>query len=214
MSNIFFEPWVGPNYQSGGFFGKRVLILGESLYCDGCEGCLSSGLQKAEEFETGGCWTTKKAVESYINDLSLSGGWRNTYLKFERSLVNEETNQEQRSKIWNSLLFYNYLQVAMTENRKSGTEDDYKNAELAFFEVLEMYRPEKIIVWGRRLWQKMPGGDKWTELDKIEVGNYSERVGSYKLSDGTEVQVMSVYHPSVGYSWDYWYQFIHAFINK
>jgi len=33
-SNIFFQPFVGKDYANGGIFGKRIMILGESYYCD------------------------------------------------------------------------------------------------------------------------------------------------------------------------------------
>ena len=33
-SNIFFQPFVGKDYANGGIFDKRIMILGESHYCD------------------------------------------------------------------------------------------------------------------------------------------------------------------------------------
>ncbi len=33
-NNIFFQPFVGKDYASGGVFGKRIMVLGESHYCD------------------------------------------------------------------------------------------------------------------------------------------------------------------------------------
>ena len=33
MSHMNFKPWVGKNYQSTGYKGKRILVLGESHYC-------------------------------------------------------------------------------------------------------------------------------------------------------------------------------------
>ena len=40
-SNIFFQPFVGKDYANGGIFGKRIMILGESHYCD--ESCADCG---------------------------------------------------------------------------------------------------------------------------------------------------------------------------
>jgi len=45
MSNIFFESFVGSAYSTGGIFGKRVMILGESHYCK--EGCTDRGNVRA-----------------------------------------------------------------------------------------------------------------------------------------------------------------------
>lgn len=39
--NIFFQPFVGKDYANGGIFGKRIMILGESHYCD--ESCTDCG---------------------------------------------------------------------------------------------------------------------------------------------------------------------------
>ena len=41
MNSIFFRPWVGSAYTTGVIFGKRVMILGESHYCE--EGCTDCG---------------------------------------------------------------------------------------------------------------------------------------------------------------------------
>lgn len=40
-SNIFFQPFVGKDYANGGIFGKRIMILSESHYCD--ESCTDCG---------------------------------------------------------------------------------------------------------------------------------------------------------------------------
>lgn len=38
---VFFRPFVGASYAGGGLFGKRIMVLGESHYCD--EGCADCG---------------------------------------------------------------------------------------------------------------------------------------------------------------------------
>ena len=40
-SNIFFQLFVGNDYANGGIFGKQIMILGESHYCD--ESCVDCG---------------------------------------------------------------------------------------------------------------------------------------------------------------------------
>ena len=122
MEHVKFEPWKGDNYDTGGIFGKKILAIGESFYC-------------SEEDAV--ATLTDKIVTDYLairdgeyreND----GGWTNTYLKFERSLTGEETTPEDSHIIWNSIAFYNYLQVPMSGARESGSTIDYKNAENAF----------------------------------------------------------------------------------
>ena len=43
MDRPFFEPWIGENYENGGLFGKKILALGDSHYCDSCEVCGVAG---------------------------------------------------------------------------------------------------------------------------------------------------------------------------
>ena len=62
MSNVFFKPFVGSAYSSGGIFGKRVMILGESHYCE--EGCADCGNARAR-LEC--CAFTNGVVSDYLN---------------------------------------------------------------------------------------------------------------------------------------------------
>ncbi|WP_293589314.1 hypothetical protein [Prevotella sp.] len=146
-SNIFFQPFVGKDYANGGIFGKRIMILGESHYCD--EGCCDCG------------------------------------------------------NLWNSVVFFNYLQVAMGGPREAGTSAQYRQAGDALFDVMDKYQPEYVIAWGKRLWSNMPG-ERWREGEDIVVDGYHVATGAYFLSNGRQVKVMAVNHPSVGYPWDYW----------
>ena len=134
-----------------------------------------------------------------------------TFLKFERSLVGEETNQAMRLKIWNSVIFFNYLQVAMGGPREAGAVEQYHQAGKAFFEVIEKYQPEYVIVWGKRLWNNLPNVG-WQDGDDIVVDGYHVATGVYILSNGRQVKVMAVNHPSVGYPWDYWNRVIQDFL--
>lgn len=106
--NIFFQPFVGKDYANGGIFGKRIMILGESHYCDeSCTDCGDCQLHRE-------CMNfTQQVLDDYLNENKERQNWMRTFLKFERSLVGEETNQAMRLKIWHSVIFFNYLQVAM-----------------------------------------------------------------------------------------------------
>ena len=103
-SNIFFQPFVGKDYANGGIFGKRIMILGESHYCDEeCADCGDCRLHRE-------CVNfTKQVLGDYLNENKERQNWMRTFLKFERSLVGEETDQAMRLKIWNSVIFFNYL---------------------------------------------------------------------------------------------------------
>ncbi|HBJ76735.1 MAG TPA: hypothetical protein DDY68_02590 [Porphyromonadaceae bacterium] len=202
MKRVFFFPWVGSQYASGGMFGKKIMVLGDSHYCgEGCETC-------GKDFNCNCNLFTRKVMEEYLNPENERKGWMSTYLKFERSLVNHETSPEESLKIWNSLLFYNYLQLAMNQSREAGTFEQYRNSAEPFFSVLEQYQPDGLIVWGIRLWGNLPN-ERWIEGKQITIDDYSIRNGYYELRSNKRVRAVRVYHPSAGYSWDYWYRAIH-----
>ena len=59
----FFEPWIGENYESGGIFGKKILALGDSHYCDSCVGCgVAGGIRDNVDF-------TKNTVTQQVQKL-------------------------------------------------------------------------------------------------------------------------------------------------
>ena len=125
-SNIFFQPFVGKDYANGGIFGKRIMILGESHYCDeSCTDCGDCQLHRE-------CMNfTQQVLDDYLNENKERQNWMRTFLKFERSLVGEETNQAMRLKIWNSVIFFNYLQAAMGGPREAGAAEQYHQARLS-----------------------------------------------------------------------------------
>lgn len=208
MKNVFFQPWVGKDYGNGGIFGKKILVVGESHYCGGCPDCGNlSDTNECAQFTTEHC--IKPLLAGSVD------GWTPTFRKFERSLVGHTTDLDESNRIWQSLAFYNYLQTSMDVARKAGSYEDYRNAEPAFFEVLEHLRPDVLIAWGvTRMYDNMPGGDRWTAAEDIVVDNYHIRNGWYTLQDGTQVKAIWVYHPSVGYSWEWWNKVINKVINE
>lgn len=203
MEHVFFKPWVGKNYQNGGIFKKKILVLGESHYC-GNENC--NGKCGFRDFPDGGCEDfTYDRVMDYLN--GSTGRWTNTFKKFERSLVNKPTTAEESREIWESVACFNFLQVAMTETRTAGSYEDYMEGQKAFLEIIEDLQPDLIIVWGIRLYGHLPN-ERWIQGEPLVVDNYSVKNGYYQLKQGKKSRVIAVYHPSTGYSWDWWYKVI------
>lgn len=69
MNRPCFEPWVGENYESGGIFCKKILVLGDSHYCSGSKNCegrgVAMGVSCIPDF-------TKKVVIKNLSAPSLS----------------------------------------------------------------------------------------------------------------------------------------------
>lgn len=194
MNSVKFLPYVGSSYYNNAF-GKKIMILGESHY-----GTVSSPN------------ITQDVINAYLDVTLEREGWMNTYTKFERSLVNKETTREDSKVIWNSLLFYNYLQVLLTGPRESGTSKNYEDSETAFFEVLNEYKPDIIIAWGKRLYGVLPDTN-WTDERAINIDGYDIENGYYTINDNHKVKMFYVYHPSTGYDWSYWHKVISHFID-
>ncbi|MDE6862050.1 MAG: hypothetical protein K2J31_04825 [Alistipes sp.] len=196
MKNVFFLPWEGAESATGGIFGKRILVLGESHYCQDHDAPTEN--------------LTREAVEKY-----LAGEYIQSFKLFEQSLVGAKTDMSQRRQIWDSLLFYNFVQNPLGETpRQKLAVDNPDRSTDAFFEVLEEHRPQYIIAWGYRLWDKAMPTKRWTWGDEIVIeGLPPIKFGYYTLADGTRVKAVPVKHPSAGYSWSKWHQFIEQFLK-
>lgn len=199
MENVFFKPWIGKDYDSGGIFNKKILILGEAHLCDtGCDDC--GKIENADECAD---FTSKNCIEVLLSGSSSS--WTGTFRKFEKSLIYHFTDKQDSNKIWNSVAFYNYIQRSLDKARKAPEWVDFRNAESAFFEVLDELSPDLIIVWGvTRMYDNLPGGGRWRAGNELIVDGYEVKNGYYRLANGKEVRVLWVYHPSSGYSWEWW----------
>ena len=204
MEHVFFKPWIGKNYETGGIFGKKILVLGESHYCTDTN-CIQCGIKYASECKD---MNTSELIQWMLD--GNTDKWIPTFKKFERSLVNEETTPERSNEIWNSVAFFNFLQVAMKGTRRGGTKEDYAEGRKAFLEVMEELQPDLIIVWGTsRLYPNLPDvEDGWIGGEPLVVDNWSVPNGYYQLKNGKKSRVIAVYHPSAAYSWDWWYKVI------
>ena len=186
MSNINFKPWIGKNYLTKGFQGKRILVLGESHYCSKelSEGGRCYPLCKRELMNVA-CFTqTQDVVREAVYDY---GGQRylQAFLCFERAVAGKVLSQEEREKFWESVMFYNYIQ----------------------------YSPDYIIVWGVRLYNGLPGfggeGHKLT-LDNGDYNYY----WNYTIN-GKVIPALKIHHPSAptGKNWEYWHEVIFNFLS-
>ena len=171
MDTIFFEPWVGKNYNNG-YLNKKILILGESHYCEGygkCNGCENFSKNKK-------CYNTIEGVESFLRYQdgipNSHTHYMNTYTKFTNFFIfdwkDNDFDSKEVKKFFDSVIFYNYVQEAVSSPDEPPTKQMFQNSENGFFEVLRKYNPDIIIVWGGRLWNNLPKNGRWgdTILDK------------------------------------------------
>lgn len=209
-AGVKFLPFVGDQYSYGISFndngelvlgtkenpGKKVLVLGESHYCD--EDLSDEELSSF----------TRDVLKCYLSSEERYG-WMRTFVKFERALSNADTNIDSKS-IWNHLMFYNYLQCPLRGLRMAGDSRRYEDATPPFFAILKKYKPDYIIVWGRRLFVNLPS-------ENVQEGEYMPsieiNIWSYQI-DGHTIMVLPVVHPSGGFLWGYWHEVIVELLKK
>ena len=110
MKNVNFRPWVGKDYFSKGYKGKRILVLGESHYCnEQMEGGRCYPICSKEKMREDCFSQTEDVISDFV--FYYSGNrYEQTFLCFERAVAGKELTQEEREEFWQSIVFYNYLQ--------------------------------------------------------------------------------------------------------
>lgn len=194
MNDPSFLPWVGRNYKNEGFAGRKVLALGESHYC-------------SEETDAVAD-ITRNVISGLLDPEAVFEPYMNTYTKFVKAMLGKsELTHNDKVSLWDSIAFYNYIQVPMPAARIAPSKKDFAASSEPFFEVLEMLRPEIVLAWGSRLYNNLPkGGMQGNDL-KAPDGRWIE-TWLYFLKDGSPVRVVPITHPSAAFSPDYWHEVI------
>ncbi|MDP4275371.1 MAG: uracil-DNA glycosylase [Bacteroidota bacterium] len=165
------------------------MVLGESHYCnDKCENCGDLSITKCKEFTT----EVIHRLLKYKEGKAEFETWMNTFIRFTNVIIGKQTNYLVFKDFWNSILFYNYIQKTMSGPRISPTEQDFKKYFDAFLETVNEYKPDLIIVWGKRLWNNLPKKGEWG--DKILDGANGKFF--YYIIDGEKIPSYGIYHPS------------------
>lgn len=198
MQNVHFLPWVGEAYTNG-ISGKRIMALGESHYCANPETEAIPSL-------------TQSIIKDLTDITSPHEPYKNTYTKFERALKGEVVEKKDKLDLWNSVLFYNFVQEPILGPRVPPTPSQFNDSESAFFEVLAHYKPDVILVWGQRMFTNLPTKYAHVKTFTFNDGTTSNCI-TYKLENGHNVRALQLTHPSAGFDWCYWHNAINDFMN-
>lgn len=213
MEHVFFDPWVGSCYESG-IDGKKVMIMGHVHVCSDCKEC---GIIKDKDEECASL--TKYAVKNYLKwretgEVPSPGyeGWLYTYYNFAKAFFGYEPNlKQEKCELWDKVLFYNYVQSAVAEWKQKPKKDDYKRSQIPFWEVLNEYEPDIIIVWGADAYNRTPDGGKIEEpiiYEDIKAMRYI-----YTLNSGKQCSMIKIHHPSMFFSYSKWHEIIKSTIG-
>lgn len=210
MGKVNFKPWVGTNYAKG-IEGKKILVLGESHYCkelakDGrCYPSCECGKMNEQ------CHMFTINVISNFRDNYRGEHELQTFLCFERAMAGRKLDQKEREEFWDSIVFYNYMQYAQSGPRRP-LEQTNDSSE-AFREILEEHMPDYIIVWGKRLYGRMPNWNGVQSEITLDNGDKTD-VWIYDIN-GKKIPAIRVLHPSSpkGKKWGYWHLFYKNFLG-
>lgn len=93
------------------------------------------------------------------------------------------------------------------------TAAQWEQAVPVFSRLLSEYRPDRVIPWGDRLYNKLPPLDG-REGEPVSRDDSARAVWVYPLGDGHCCEALSHNHPSSGYSWEYWHACLEQFIKR
>lgn len=191
MGGVFFRPWKGNNYEEGGLFQKRILILGESHYQWERDIPLTENL-------------TIECVEEQLSGTKTQSFWTKIAIAF----LHRAPSLQDKRQFWHGVAFYNYVQCNVGFGpRIPPTREMWERSEVGFMEVLQALAPECVIVLGYQLWARLPslGGHKGADIE----GAKQTETWRYPLGNGREVVAYAILHPSSGgFSGAYWHPFI------
>ena len=213
MSNINFKPWVGKSYHLG-YNGKRLLVLGESHYCQKelAEGGRCHPECKKENMLDDCFSQTKDVIEDFVYNY-CGDSYQQTFLCFERAVAGRELSQQEREHFWNSIMFYNYVQYSLAMPRTAPLPKHWVQSEQAFKELLHAYQPNYIIAWGVRLYDALPDWGGHAGRIQLTTGE-REEYWIYSV-EGKNIPTLKMHHPSspTGKQWDYWHRVIVEFLK-
>ncbi len=199
--HIFFEPWIGKDYGgTNSIFGQKILILGDSHYCGHSGTCLNCGDRNTHS----DCTTTTREVVGDYLDPSHKANWKKTFSTFLNCAFGKSTSINERGRFFDSVVFYDFLQVSAGDNPKSANAYDYNEQRHhdAFFEMLANVLPDTIVVWGDRVWNVLYndwGYGKPKDGEKITARNTTFSQYQMYPYQGREIMLIGVHHPCSGF---------------
>lgn len=177
----FPEPWIGQNYENGGLFGKRVLIVGESTH-------MGNNPYNPYNFWNSNIDMAKDHIAGYKDTFRTK--LMRVFLRaqgIERDLIED---------FWHSVVFFNYYIPPLNKARQQPNKDQ-KHQPLAY--RLSELKPDLVVALAyTRLWDKWlkepPENLSFAEAPKLSGARRQPKY--IRLDDGYEVLSYGLIHPS------------------
>ena len=180
-----FEPWVGSDWGKSGNVvgGARLLVLGESHYCDTDKPHLIGTCEPATTCDVVNLYALKSPHRFFTGITQVVSGRPKWQL-----------SQGELQATWNSIAFYNYIPVFVaTESRVRPDHEMFELGREPFARLVKELAPDAILVCGFELW--------WWVLKGVPGGFQGDPAKTTFHCIGTAL-AGRIKHPSAGF----WYQ--------
>ena len=199
MKSRFFEPYVGPNFNEG-INGKKVLVVGASFYCPKeCQfhsKCTNRENKDSStydlicpEYNKTGTTYPLSNTPSYELDEEYK-----TYKRFARAMIsciNGEVNENFYTDFWGKVAFTNFIQYFLPHWKTLHSDCTDRDLD-ALREVIEMLRPDVVIIWGTVT--------KGQIIERFCYDSNNNETDGYiyhsSAFEHKEVTFLNTYHPS------------------
>lgn len=211
----FFEPFVGDNYSEG-IYGKRVLVLGASFYCnqDGVSVDKETGEvkekcpfyddcainQNTEKYD-GKCPYNHNSPLRKLPQTELNENGAESYKRFWLLLYHYFQQPELSfDDIWGKMAFTNYVQHEIG-GRWNTLASDCRAEYLEMFEdtLLTMKeQPDVVIVWGCIVDKPLKAktySDRFPDFENTFTDKDHYRF-KWKNFNGKDIEFLCFFHPS------------------
>ena len=140
FEGVGFHPWIGERYCTGGRFGVRVLVLGESHYGE-------AGKETVD--------MTKEVVASYTQRAITGQGERLRFFTVIANILRGQRgwiDDEELARVFQDIAFYNFVQSFVGDGpRGDPTFRQWVDAQAPLKTVLQALRPDAVLVLGLEL---------------------------------------------------------------
>jgi hypothetical protein len=176
-SAIFFQPWVGNQYFKQDGSHPRILLLGESHYY--------------RNDRDDPCQLTIEVVKSYVYDCEKY----RFFTIASKICSGEHLEDKKKQELWERISYYNYIQEPVGENpRDRPSAAMWGNSLPAFKEVLNLLKPNIVLMLGKALWNNFPEG-YGSALGEICINGSTRLIWQLPYEGGNALSTW-VYHPS------------------
>ena len=187
-TTLRFEPWIGDNYETNK--DGKILLLGESHYC---------GEEEAS------CGFTREVIQGRIDKEKMESPF------FDR--IEDMFEEIGYKNVWKQVAFSNLIQNPLDASASQPEQKDIATIKPAFERLLADLKPDKIVLFSKRLFEVLPTDNCYRNAD-IEINSKKAEVWHYDRN-GHISYITGVNHASrmFGNSYKEWVPLIKDFIE-